>query len=109
MSVQGGCEPYSMDFGDRDHAAWLERWLTPAELEERGRRWRAYRRVDPLLRWEFSHSLVRINAAFAVRRLLWPARWVLLRRVRAIEALAVERCGPAPGPAWKVRHKWGTS
>lgn len=97
----GGCEPYSMDFGDREIRAWLEKNLTRAELAEHDelidRAWRA----DGTQPWRFRGRLR--------RRLVWPYTWVLRRRLRRFTALATERGGPMPGPSWKIRHVWGVA
>lgn len=83
--ILGGSEPYSMDFGDREYGAWLT-----ANLSEREQ----------------------IDRCLAFDRYCLTARWHPLRRRRRrafqrFDQLAEQRGGPAPGPAWKVRHEFG--
>lgn len=102
--VGEGCEPYAMDFGDREYGEWLERWLTPAELEERARysdiRWR----LAPV-GWQGWSLLV-----YRARRVaFWPILRYARRRIKRLDAIAEQRGGPPPGPSWKIRHVWGTA
>lgn len=96
-SVISGCEPYTMDFGDREFGVWLKTYLTADE----------YRR-----RSDFDGRLQKLDGR--LRRWRLPARvrrivtYVARRRVLQLNDLARERGGPPPGPSWKVRTEWGT-
>lgn len=100
-----GSEPYDMDFGDSEYGPWLEKWLTPAELAERERRWQRY--VGAIRFPSVGWGELRLRWWLVEYALLRPVRWWWLRRVNEIDQLARERGGPPPGPSWKVRMEFG--
>lgn len=106
-ALGGGCEPYTIDLGEREYVAWLDRWLTADErLQQveafnvwyaKQHRWMVEKKVMVMLPVAVS--------SWIADRICWRER----RRLDGFVKLARERGGEPPGPSWKVRTDWGTS